>query len=258
MSAKRARLGVESIVVDKASSVPAYVQIADAMKAMLLGGGFPAGYPLPPERILCENYGVSRMTLRQATSILEREGLIVSHRGRGTFVAHVRLRKQQQELRSFTEETRARGGSPASRLISFETVVPADEVRDFFGMGPNQKVYEVSRLRLSGEVPLAVEVAQIPLQLCPGLRRFDLAKNSLYQILEKSYGLTLDTCTEEISAEMPSPEHRAWLDVPRTAAVLVVRRKTFSESGQAIEFTRASYRGDLYSAVVHSVRPRKG
>lgn len=257
MATKHAPLAFESIQIDKSSSVPVYAQIFEAMKAVIQSGALPAGFPLPPERVLCELYGVSRMTLRQATSMLEREGLIVSHRGRGTFVAHVRLRKQQQELRSFTEEMRARGGTPASRLIAFETLTPVDEVREFFGLAADQKVYQISRLRLSSDVPLALEVVQIPQHLCAGLKRFDLERNSLYQILEKSYGLMLGACTEEISAEIPSAEDRAWLNMPRTAALLVVRRKTFTHAGQAVEFGRASYRGDLYSAIIHSARSRR-
>jgi DNA-binding GntR family transcriptional regulator len=67
----------------------------------------------------------------------------------------------------------------------------------------------------------------------------------------------LGACTEEISAEIPSAEDRAWLNMPRTAALLVVRRKTFTHAGQAVEFGRASYRGDLYSAIIHSARSRR-
>lgn len=248
---------LESIPIDKDSSIPAYLQIAEGLKAVLRGGAFPAGYPLPPERVMCEMYGVSRMTLRQATSILDREGLVVCQRGRGTFVAHPRLRKQQQELRSFTEEIRARGGRAESRIISFDIVTPTREAAEFFGLSPDAKIYEVCRLRLNDGAPLAVERVRLPHRLCPNLERFDLEKNSLYRILEESYRLTMATCLEEISAEIPSAADRKLLDMPKGGAVLVVNRQTFTDIGQALEQARAVYRGDSYSAIVHSVRPRK-
>jgi GntR family transcriptional regulator len=234
-----------------------YLRIAEAMTALLKSGAYPAGFPLPPERVLGEQYGVSRMTLRQAMSILEREGLVESHRGRGTFVAPNRLQKQQQELRSFTEEVRARGGNSQSRLISFEVIAPPPSAKDFFGLTEGEKVYAINRLRYKDASPLASEAAMIPQKICPWLERFDLAKNSLYRILEESYGLRLQTGIEEISAELPSAAHRKLLEIPRNTAVLVVNRKTFTDTGIPLELTRSTYRGDLYSAVVHSVRKRK-
>src|SRR5689334_15873200 len=117
-------LAFRRVVVDKRSVTPVYVQIAEGISALLHSGAFPAGTALPPERVLCGQYDVSRMTLRHAMEILEREGLIESHRGRGTFVSPKKIQKQQQELRSFTEEIQKRGGVPESKLISFGLVAP--------------------------------------------------------------------------------------------------------------------------------------
>jgi len=246
-----------SIRLDKDAPTPIYLQIAEGISALLTNGALPAGYVLPPERALCEQFGISRMTLRQAMSLLDREGLIEARRGMGTVVTHSRLRKQQQELRSFSEEIRERGGRPHSRLLSLERDVPTPIVRDFFELRDQQRVYAISRLRLNDGEPLALELVHIPERLCPGLERFDVAKNSLYQILEESYGLRLENCTEEISAEIPSAQHRKLLALPRNTAVLVVNRKTFTDDGRAVEFTRSTFRGDCYSAIVHSVRKKK-
>ena len=183
--------------------------------------------------------------------------MIESRRGRGTVVTPARLRKQQQELKSFSEEIRDRGGRPESRLISLERTLPGESVRDFFELGDQQKVYEIHRLRLKDGEPLALEFVRIPERLCPGLERFDIAKNSLYQILEESYGLRLENCIEEISAEAPTAKLRKLLALPKNAAVLVVNRKTFAEDGRAVELTRSTYRGDQYSAIVRSVRKKK-
>jgi GntR family transcriptional regulator len=245
------------VAVDKSSPMPAYVQIAEAISALLRSGTLPAGTLLPPERVLSEQYEVSRMTLRQAMGVLEREGLIESHRGRGTFVAPQKIQKQQQEFRSFTEEIRRRGGKPESKLLSFKLVTPSAEALEFFGLRSASKVYEISRLRLMSGDPLAVEVAQIPEHLAPSLERFDLVNNSLYQLLEGPYGLRLESSIEEISAELPSKKHRELLRLPAKAAVLVVHRKTFTDTGTPLELGQSTFRGDRYSAIVHSVRQRK-
>ena len=103
---------------------------------------------------------------------------------------------------------------------------------------------------------LALETVLLSRRLCPRLEQFDLARNSLYKILEESYNVRIDTCTEDISARLPNAEQRKLLALPRNVAVLVVARKTHTDLGQPVEFTHAAYRGDLYSAVVHSIRKR--
>jgi GntR family transcriptional regulator len=102
-----------------------------------------------------------------------------------------------------------------------------------------------------------VESVQVPQRLAPWLERFDLARNSLYRIFEESYGLKLETSIEEIAAELPSAADRKLLGIPKNVAALVINRKTFTDTGNAIELSRSTYRGDLYSAIVHSVRKRK-
>jgi GntR family transcriptional regulator len=246
-----------SIRIDKDASTPIYLQIAEAIGSFLDSGVLPPGYVLPPERVLCAQFGISRMTLRQAMSLLDREGLINSRQGVGTVVTHSRLRKQQQEMHSFSEQIRARGGHPESRLISLELAIPTPPVRNFFELHGQQKVYEVQRVRLNDGAPLAWELARIPELLCPGLDRFDLARSSLYEILEQSYGLRPETCNEEISAEIPSSQQRKLLSLPARTAVLVINRKTYMGDGRPLELTRSVFRGDRYTSVVHSVRKRK-
>jgi len=73
------------------------------------------------------------MTLRQAMSLLDREGLINSRRGIGTVrEAPVGCEKQHQDFRSFSEEIESAAERPESRLISFELTIPTTSVRDFF------------------------------------------------------------------------------------------------------------------------------
>ncbi len=95
------------------------------------------------------------------------------------------------------------------------------------------------------------------MRLCPGLEKLDVVKHSLYAVLEQNYGIVPESYTEEISAELASAADRKLLGLSGRAAVLVINRRTHTDSGQALELTRATYRGDLYSAIVHSVRRKR-
>jgi GntR family transcriptional regulator len=243
--------------IDKQAPTPAYFQISAAIKELLRTGRVPPGTPLPPERVLCEQFGVSRMTMRQANDLLEREGHIERQRGRGTFVALHRILKHQQEMRSFSEEISARGGQPSSTLLSFRTVHPGSASAEFFGLPQSEWVYEIQRVRFSDHTPIALETAQLPCFLCKGLDHFNLTDHSLYRILEEHYELQLGYSIEEISASPSSRLHKKLLQLPPSAAVLVVKRKTYTTKDTPVELSLTVYRGDLYSAVVRSVRARE-
>lgn len=240
--------------IDRSNPIPVYLQIADSLRALLRTRTFPPGTLLPPERLLCEAFHVSRMTLRQAFDILEREHLIQSQRGRGTLVCYPRLRKQQQEMRSFTEEIRARGGNPQSRLMRFEEVQPSASLQNLLQLPPGQRVFRIERLRMDSSVPLAVERVEVPCYLCPTLQQFDLARQSLYQILENEFGLHLDRSTETISAVKATREQRHLLALPQGVGILRIERRAFTMNNTPIEVSLTAYRADMYQAIVHSTR----
>jgi len=246
-----------SVHIDKNAAEPAYLQIAAAMKELLRSGRIPSGSAMPPEKELAGRFGVSRMTMRQANDVLEREGLIERQRGRGTFAIQNRIVKQEQETRSFSEEIRRRGGIPSSRLLSFRTVEANAAVAQYFGLETGEPLYEIERVRLADNIPVAMESVQIPSRMCPNLERFNLVDHSLYQILEENYGIEIERSEEEVSAIQPKKLHRKLLGVPRNVAVLLVKRKTFTSSGKPLELAATAYRGDLYTAIVRSMRTRK-
>jgi len=243
-----------TIQVDRNNPIPAYLQIAESLQSLLRAGALPPGTVLPPERVLCQQYGVSRMTLRQAYDVLERQDLIECQRGRGTFVSAGRMRKQQQIMRSFTEEALSRGAQPSSKVLLFRVTRQSFAAKEFFRLPDHEMLYEIQRVRFSDATPLALEHALIPCQVCPNLDRFNLATQSLYGILKEEYGVKLAYCIEEISAIQPTRAHQEHLALPLNAAVLLVKRKAYTRNDTSLELGTSAFRGDLHTSVVRSVR----
>src|SRR5205085_8312652 len=65
---------------------PKYAQIANAIRQRVARGQWPKGHQLPTNDELAHEFGVSRVTIRQAVDLLARDGLIEAQQGRGTFV----------------------------------------------------------------------------------------------------------------------------------------------------------------------------
>jgi GntR family transcriptional regulator len=238
-------------------ATPVYIQIASILMNWINSGMLHSGTLLPAERAMCAHFGVSRMTLREAYDILERDRLIERHRGRGTFVAVRRFYKQQQEMRSFTEELKARGVQPSSKLLDFRQGRLSLVGRQFFAMADTEMAYFIKRLRFGNGEPLAIETIELPCYLCPELESFDLGASSLYSILEEHCGLDLLYCVEEISAQLADRSQKKMLQLKAAAAVLVIDRKTYTKDGVPVEIATTVYRSDRYRAIVHATRTRQ-
>jgi DNA-binding GntR family transcriptional regulator len=75
-----------TIVVDPYSPVPAYVQVANAIEALIKSKKLPHLAPIPSESSIQQEYGVARGTARHAVALLRERGLVFTIQGRGTYV----------------------------------------------------------------------------------------------------------------------------------------------------------------------------
>jgi GntR family transcriptional regulator len=251
MSAPDATSSFLNFELDRRSPVPVYIQISDAIRERIEAGELQADAVLPSSQLLCEKLGVTRMTLRQAYAVLEREGLIDAQRGRGTFIRKSRIDRTLSRMVGFSEEMRACGKKPSSRILGFEQTQPSDLASGFLEAG---EVYRIERLRLADREPMAIERVEIAAALCPGLERFDLAAESLYEVLDREYHIRLTRCEQVVSASIPDARQRNLLHIGAIVALLNVTRRSFTNSGRPASCGITQYRGDLYTASVPGER----
>ena len=76
-------------------------QVADQIEQLYRDRKLEAGKRLPPERDLCEDFGVSRTVIREAINILEAKGLLISQSGSGTYVQEIGPKNVQDMLDLF-------------------------------------------------------------------------------------------------------------------------------------------------------------
>lgn len=205
----------------------------------------PADTRLPDERDLAERFEVSRATVRQALSTLVKEAKIYSVRGRGTFVAAPSIAKDLR-LRSFTEDMRARGMTPSTRLLHAEETAADADVAAMLELAPESRVVHLERLRLADGFPMALESMWLPATRYPGILSEDLSQ-SLYQILSTRYHVEISTADERIAASVMERRTRELLSMPNPSAALVVSRRSFDKAGRAAEYGLSAYRADRYS-----------
>ena len=227
--------------------VPRYYQLKEIMREKVNAGEWQSGDLIPSERELSEQYGISRMTARQAITELVNEGFFYREQGKGTFVSRHRITQQLIRLTGFTEDMQARGQRPSARVIS-ASMRPADEqTADRLRIHVGQSVFYLQRLRLADAEPLAIECSQIYFMGCERLLEEDLENNSLYRLLESKYGLVLVEAEQELEAALASENQARLLNIAEGLPVLSTRRVTYTERAQPVEYACAVYCGHKYT-----------
>ncbi len=233
-------------------SVLKYVRVRDYLRS-LVTHELAVGDAVPSERLLCERFGVSRMTVRQAVDALVVEGLLEREQGRGTFVAPAKM-DLEMRLSSFGEEMARRGMEPSSRVVAAEEVAATPDVADALDLLPGDPVHHLHRIRYADGEPMAIEQSWVPRLLVPGLLDRG-APASVYGEL-RAVGLEPDWGEDTVGASEVDARDAAMLGLRAGAAVLRVARRTFA--GQtACVYSRSSYRADRYELWVPLRAPRR-
>jgi GntR family transcriptional regulator len=206
------------------------------------------GAAIPSERQLGVDLKVSRLTVRAALDELVREGYLVRRRGAGTFVAEPKVAKGM-DISSFSDDMRARGLTPGSRTLDLDVVPAGARLGRILHVSPSEPVVCVKRLRLADGDPMAIELLHARASLLPGLTAEDLELNSFYELLESRFHLTIAGGTQTVEPTVTNEEESSALGVPLHSPALLFERVTRASTGDVIEYTSSTYRGDRYRLV---------
>lgn len=230
-----------------------HADLRDELVALLDSGLRPHD-PLPSERELREQFGVSRSTVRQALAELVDRGRIYRVHGRGTFVALPIVRKDMN-LSSFSEDMAARGLVASSTIIKVENERADATVAQALGLSPGEPVVRIKRVRLANGEPMCLEEVHMS-KLIVGDSASGLGeRDSLFQTLRDRLGVRIVKADQELKATVLSNSEARLLDVPAFSPALLISRVTYDDRGRRIEFARSLYRGDRYSIEVNLCRP---
>jgi GntR family transcriptional regulator len=232
--------------LSKNAPVPLYLQIKNVIVTEIRDGKYGPEDRLASERELCERFDVSRMTARQALKELEREGLVFSRVGKGTFVSQTKIDQQLVNVTGFSQDISNRGARPSSQVLSAHIIPANAHLASVLKVMQGAEVVELSRLRLSNELPLCIEIAHIPHYLCPGILKNDFSQESLYQVFTRDYGHRLVRAEQTMEAGLADARELELLHMTTPASVLRIERLTYNQNDTLLEYVVSAYRGDRY------------
>ncbi len=233
---------------------PLYRRVADQLRGEI--SDLPAGAALASEAALERRFGVSRITVRHALDVLAQSGLVERRRGSGTFVARPRVAEQLGVLHSWTDGMCALGLEPRTVDCAMLRVEPPDWVAAALGpVGGGETsarretvetVWRIQRLRYAGAEPLCLMVDYLRAPYVPDLAELGLLGESLYETLERRYGLHLARVEDTVAAKEASAFEAGLLGVAAGAPVLHVTRVTYLQDGDPLGAATVVSRADRY------------
>jgi GntR family transcriptional regulator len=224
--------------------VPRYYEIEQSLRARIARLG--PDEPLPSDAMLVEEFGVSRMTARNAVQRLVQEGLVYRVPGRGTFVARAPAHRQAGQVLSFSDEMRRRGRVPRSRILDRTRREPTFAEAKELQLGGRARVVVVKRVRIADDEPVALEEAILPDSVADVVLAADLERDSLHAALVRA-GRVPTSGHATLTAETASPGEAHLLDVSPGAALLVERRLILDGRNRPLERTETRYVADRYA-----------
>lgn len=155
-------------VTDEAD-LPLYLDIRRDLHMRLAMGEYTTGAAIPSEAKLAEQYGTTKVTVRNALDGLEEEGLIVRVQGKGTFATHGLEGSVTHNPRGFRDSHRHYQRTPSVRVLEATVREAGEFYARFFGVAPDSDLFYVRRLNCIDGVPFTIERTLIPCELFPGI-----------------------------------------------------------------------------------------
>lgn len=242
---ERIRL-LQYLQLDPHSMVPQYQQLEEGLLLSIEQGRLAPGEALPSERDLAETLGISRMTVRRALTSLEARGQLRSQVGKGWYVSPPKTEQRLYQLTGFSYDMRALGHVVRSQLLDLLEVGADENLASRLGIAVGATVYVIKRRRFLDGEPTTLEQARVAKQVCPGLDRYDFARDSLYRVMREEYGLVLACATQQIEASRADLSESTMLEIEEGAPVLRSTRVAYDPNDVVLEYSTGVFRGDRY------------
>jgi GntR family transcriptional regulator len=225
---------------------PLYRQLAAILRAPIVDGTYRVGTELPKEAEIADRFGISLITVRQALRELESDGLIRKRAAKPAVVA-ARAPKLSSAFRNFADI--AAYTKDARLEIKSYRREASDAPRAAFNLAAGDVSYCLRSILLVGDRPEAQITTWFPPEIGKRLKRSDFDDVLIFRAVERHLGLRLLGARITVRAEIADAEIARDLDYAEGAPVLAMEMLYRALDDQAVEFTIARHRADVFSLV---------
>jgi GntR family transcriptional regulator len=234
------------ISIKSDTAVPLYAQLKHVLRERILNGTYKVHQQLPSESDISADFEVSRITVRQALSDLQNEGLIFKIPGKGTYVSKPKAFQQLTQLEGFAEAMSPMGYEIYNKVISHKLIPAPPLIAEKLDLEVDQPITEIKRVRFLNREPISLEITYLPEEIGERLRKADLASRDIFIVMENDYGITLGHADLQIDALLADQPMAGLLCIPDGTAILRLERLTHTAEGEPLDFEYLYFRGDAF------------
>ena len=238
--------------------------VGERLRTLLQQGALEPGAQLPPEPEMAKALGVSRMTLRQALNILEREGTIVRQQGVGTFLTAQPLLPNRLDLNlGVTENIKSMGFRPGVSDINLKMISADEQWAGHLDIPIGTQVVDLWRTRTANGKPAVVTRDLFPLSFLERARDkvteeefSDLLHQdlSLYIVFEDHLGLFVDYGVARIRPQLADTRLAQQLGVAESSALMYIEQIDYDSDGQALLVSYEYHVPEVYEFTIYRKR----
>ena len=226
-------------------------QIRSALESQIDGGQLRAGAKLPSERVLCELFSTTRITLKDALLSLEADGRIYREKRRGWHVSPPRLVYNPLYKMHFQKMVTLQHRHVETRVIAARQIVADAALSIEMELPPLSKLFQICRCRyLDGRLVTYVEHFLKP-QRFPGILEFDLSQ-SLTQAYETHFDLRFSRSRFGIFPAAARGEVAQQLNITPGSPILMITRINYDQNGMLVDCDHEYWRHDAVRIAVDS------
>jgi GntR family transcriptional regulator len=231
--------------------IPLYYRLQQHLEERIRGGRFRPGSALPSEQQFCNQYGVSRITVRRALDSLLHQGLISRRRGVGTFVADQVEPEKSVRLVGSLDDALSYASELTYKVLSRKTVEPPPVVAKSLGLALEAPALCLEAIGFLKGEPFAYTEFFFPGSIGALIEESDVTDNvPILRIVEQKIGQRVQRAEQTVEPALADRAVARHLGIKPRAPILKVLRTYYTASSQPIETALARYHPERYRYTV--------
>jgi DNA-binding GntR family transcriptional regulator len=206
-------------------TIPQYRRLYEILRKHILDNVYKEEDLLPSENELCQLYGMTRPTVRQALSSLANDGYIIKHQGKGSIVHHL---PKEIGILSVSGTTSAVGDRRLKTKIIIKPVLmkwPSDFMFSLTQLEEESGCIYMERVRFLEDVPIFYDISYIGNINLPRITSRQFENKSLFRILRDAYRIEIKGGEQRIKAIPATSRISQLLQLKKDQPVLHLERR---------------------------------
>ena len=233
-------------------TIPLYKQLKKSLYDQIETGHFKPGQLIPSERNLCDQYSMSRITVRRCIEEMTNEGMLYRKHGKGIFVAPSKVKQGLARIVTFSQTVLELGMKPSTAILSVESIAADVHVAKVLDLPIATLFQKLALLGKGNEEPLVLYESYFSPKIGQKMIREAMVREkkeipfSTYDLYGEPTGIFPATVNQTFEAMAADERLSQVLELEKGAPALLITSIFLNGNQDPLEFRKAMYRADRY------------